>query len=45
MEVDLNGPPDGFKMLPAAAGATYKSLIDAGWTHAVLLQHGMIGPL
>jgi len=45
MNVDPNGPPDGFKMLPGAGGATYKSMIDIGWTHAQLVQHGMVGPL
>lgn len=45
MNVDPNGPPDGFKMLAAAGGATYKSMTDAGWTHELLVQHGMVGPL
>lgn len=45
MDVDPNGPPSGFKMLPAAGAATYKSMIDAGWTQELLVQHGMVGPL
>lgn len=28
--------------LPAANGATYKQLKDAGWTHEMMVQHGMI---
>lgn len=29
-------------MLPAANGASYESLIAAGWTDATLVQHGMM---
>lgn len=29
-------------MLPAANGASYESLIAAGWTDALLVQHGMM---
>lgn len=31
-------------MLPAANGATYEQLIGAGWTDALLVQHGMMAP-
>lgn len=31
-------------MLPAANGATYESLIAAGWNDALLVQHGMMTP-
>jgi hypothetical protein len=31
-------------MLPAAQGATYESLIAAGWTDGLLVQHGMMQP-
>ena len=30
------------QMLPAANGATYEQLIAAGWTDALLVQHGMM---
>jgi hypothetical protein len=29
-------------MLPAAGGATYEQMVAAGWTDALLLQHGMM---
>lgn len=29
-------------MLPAAGGATYEQMIGAGWTDALLVQHGMM---
>jgi len=29
-------------MLPAAQGATYEAMIAAGWTDALLIQHGMM---
>lgn len=29
-------------MLPAAQGATYEQMIAAGWTDALLIQHGMM---
>lgn len=29
-------------MLPAAQGASYEQLIQAGWTDALLIQHGMM---
>jgi len=29
-------------MLPAANGATYEQMIAAGWTDAMLIQHGMM---
>ena len=31
-------------MLPAANGATYEAMIAAGWTDAMLVQHGMMAP-
>lgn len=31
-------------MLPAAQGATYETLIGAGWTDALLIAHGMMAP-
>lgn len=34
--------PQGRTMLPAANGATYESMIAAGWTDAMLVQHGMM---
>jgi hypothetical protein len=41
-------PPPPIKparvMLPAAQGATYEALIGAGWTDALLVQHGMMQP-
>ena len=29
-------------MLPAAQGATYEAMVAAGWTDALLIQHGMM---
>jgi hypothetical protein len=29
-------------MLPAAAGQTYEAMLSAGWTDALLIQHGMM---
>lgn len=34
--------PPARAMLPAAAGASYEDLIKAGWTDAMLVQHGMM---
>ena len=31
-------------MLPPANGATYEAMIAAGWTDAMLVQHGMMAP-
>jgi hypothetical protein len=31
-------------MLPAAQGATYEAMCAAGWTDALLVQHGMMAP-
>jgi hypothetical protein len=31
-------------MTALAQGATYEQMIDAGWTDAMLLQHGMMQP-
>jgi hypothetical protein len=36
--------PGGKVMLPAANGATYEQMIAAGWTDAMLVQHGMMSP-
>jgi len=30
------------QMLPAAGGATYEAMVAAGWTDALLIQHGMM---
>ena len=35
-------PRPAHVMLPAANGATYEALIAAGWTDALLVQHGMM---
>jgi hypothetical protein len=34
--------PAAHAMTPKAAGATYEALIAAGWTDALLIQHGMM---
>ena len=34
--------PQGPKMTPKAGGCSYQQMIDAGWTHEQLLQHGYI---
>lgn len=34
--------PPARVMLPAANGATYEAMIAAGWTDALLVQHGMM---
>jgi hypothetical protein len=31
-------------MTAKAAGATYEALLAAGWTDALLIQHGMMVP-
>ena len=35
-------PAAGVTMTPKANGATYEDLIAVGWTHELLIQHGMI---
>lgn len=36
--------PGARVMLPAANGQTYEAMIAAGWTDALLVQHGMMAP-
>lgn len=43
--MDPHGAPQGFKMTPAAQGAKYPDMLAAGWTHELLVQHGMVAPL
>lgn len=40
----LAGPPapPARVMLPKAQGATYEALLEAGWTDALLIEHGMM---
>ena len=35
-------PAPARRMLPAAGGATYEAMIQAGWNDALLVQHGMM---
>ena len=36
--------PPARVMLPAAQGASYEQMLAAGWTDALLIQHGMMKP-
>lgn len=42
---DTGGAPAGFKMLPAAQGATYQMMLANGWNDDLLKSNGMMGPL
>lgn len=43
--VETGGAPAGFKMLPAAQGATYQMMLANGWNDDLLKANGMMGPL
>lgn len=40
----ISMPPPPRALTPKAAGASYADLIKAGWTDALLVQHGMMQP-
>lgn len=42
---DTGGAPAGFRMLPAAQGATYQMMLANGWTDDTMKANGMMGPL
>lgn len=42
---DTGGAPAGFRMLPAAQGATYQMMLAKGWTDDTMKANGMMGPL
>ncbi len=42
MQADTGGAPAGFRMTPAAQGSTYAQMQAGGWTHEMMVQHGMV---